>query len=150
MAKRMNFYLTEVQVKRLQAMSKKTGLTASELIRRAIDEYWERMDKTKLKSEEEIKAIKKQIDDEIKALKSLNRQFAHLRKIKKAKAPNGEMTTIMDMIMDKQKKIQLLFEKGKPLVEEKARKEVVELWEDLIRRLEKKQGELSKSDTERR
>ena len=48
MAKRMNFYLTDVQVKRLQAMSKKTGLTASEVIRRAIDEYWERFEqKTK-------------------------------------------------------------------------------------------------------
>jgi len=45
MAKRMNFYLTEIQVKRLQAMSKKTGLTASELIRRAIDEYWERFER---------------------------------------------------------------------------------------------------------
>jgi len=42
MAKRMNFYLTEIQVKRLQAMSKKTGLTASEILRRAIDEYWEK------------------------------------------------------------------------------------------------------------
>jgi hypothetical protein len=45
MAKRMNFYLTEIQVKRLQVMSKKTELTASELIRRAIDEYWERHEK---------------------------------------------------------------------------------------------------------
>jgi len=45
MAKRMNFYLTDVQVKRLQVMSKKTGLTASEILRRAIDEYWERHEK---------------------------------------------------------------------------------------------------------
>jgi predicted DNA-binding protein len=45
MAKRMNFYLTETQVKRLQVMSKKTGLTASEILRRAIDEYWERFEK---------------------------------------------------------------------------------------------------------
>lgn len=42
MAKRVNFYLTDIQVKRLQMMSKKTGLTASELVRRAIDEYWDR------------------------------------------------------------------------------------------------------------
>lgn len=49
MAKRMNFYLTDVQVKRLQAMSKKTGLTASEIIRRAIDEYWERFKTPKRK-----------------------------------------------------------------------------------------------------
>ena len=45
MAKRMNFYLTEVQIKRLQVMSNKTGLTASEILRRAIDEYWERHEK---------------------------------------------------------------------------------------------------------
>jgi len=41
----MNFYLTDIQVKRLQMMSKKTELTASEIIRRAIDEYWERFEK---------------------------------------------------------------------------------------------------------
>ena len=45
MAKRMNFYLTDVQVKRLQVMSKKTGLTASEVMRRAIDEYWDRFER---------------------------------------------------------------------------------------------------------
>jgi predicted DNA-binding protein len=45
MAKRTNIYLTDIQVKRLQMMSKKTGLTASELVRRAIDEYWERFEK---------------------------------------------------------------------------------------------------------
>jgi predicted DNA-binding protein len=45
MAKRLNFYLTDIQVKRLQMMSKKTGLTASEIIRRAIDEYWERFER---------------------------------------------------------------------------------------------------------
>ncbi len=42
MAKRLNFYLTDIQVKRLSLMSKKTGLTASEIVRRAVDEYWER------------------------------------------------------------------------------------------------------------
>jgi len=45
MPKRMNFYLTDVEVKRLAEMSKKTGLTASEIVRRAIDEYWERFEK---------------------------------------------------------------------------------------------------------
>jgi len=45
MAKRLNFYLTDIQVKRLQMMSKKTGLTASEIIRRAIDDYWERFER---------------------------------------------------------------------------------------------------------
>jgi len=45
MAKRLNFYLTDTQVKRLKTMSKKTGLTASEIIRRSVDEYWERYEK---------------------------------------------------------------------------------------------------------
>ncbi len=45
MAKRINFYLTEVEVKRLNEMSKKTGLTASEIVRRAIDEYWEKFER---------------------------------------------------------------------------------------------------------
>jgi len=45
MAKRINFYLTDIQVKRLQVMSKKTGLTSSEIVRRAIDEYWERFER---------------------------------------------------------------------------------------------------------
>ena len=42
---RANFYLSELQVKRLKMMSKKTGLTASEILRRAIDEYWERFER---------------------------------------------------------------------------------------------------------
>jgi predicted DNA-binding protein len=49
MAKRMNFYLTDVQVKRLQVMSKKTGLTASEVLRRAIDDYWEKFERKEMK-----------------------------------------------------------------------------------------------------
>jgi predicted DNA-binding protein len=43
--KRMNFYLAEIQIKRLKSISKKTGLSASEILRRAIDEYWERFEK---------------------------------------------------------------------------------------------------------
>jgi len=39
---RRNFYLTDLQLKRLNTMSKKLGLSASEILRRAIDEYWER------------------------------------------------------------------------------------------------------------
>ena len=45
MAVRANFYLAEIQIKRLKAMSKKTGLSASEILRRAIDEYWEKFKK---------------------------------------------------------------------------------------------------------
>jgi predicted DNA-binding protein len=47
MAKRVNFYLSEIQIKRLKMMSKKTGLSASEVLRRAIDEYWERFKEKK-------------------------------------------------------------------------------------------------------
>jgi len=42
---RRNFYLTDLQLKRLNLMSKKMGLSASEILRRAIDEYWERFEK---------------------------------------------------------------------------------------------------------
>ena len=45
MGKRRNFYLTDLQYKRLTLMSKKLGLSASEILRRAIDEYWERFEK---------------------------------------------------------------------------------------------------------
>jgi predicted DNA-binding protein len=45
MGKRRNFYLTDLQYKRLNSMSKKMGLSASEILRRAIDEYWERFEK---------------------------------------------------------------------------------------------------------
>jgi len=39
---RSNFYLTQLQTDRLKRLSRKTGLSASEILRRAIDEYWER------------------------------------------------------------------------------------------------------------
>ena len=39
MAKRLNFYLTDRQVKELQTIAKRTGLSASEIIRRSIDQY---------------------------------------------------------------------------------------------------------------
>jgi predicted DNA-binding protein len=42
---RRNFYLSEIQLKRLSAMSKKLGFSASEILRRAIDEYWERFER---------------------------------------------------------------------------------------------------------
>ena len=37
--KRINLYLTEKQIAKLKALSKKTGLCFSELIRRAIDSF---------------------------------------------------------------------------------------------------------------
>jgi len=43
--KRMNFYLADMQIRRLKAIQKKTGLPLSDILRRAIDEYWERFEK---------------------------------------------------------------------------------------------------------
>jgi len=43
--KRMNFYLADLQVRRLKVINKKTGLPLSDILRRAIDEYWERFEK---------------------------------------------------------------------------------------------------------
>ncbi len=43
--KRVNFTISEVEIKRLKVLSRKTGLSASEILRRAIDEYWERFEK---------------------------------------------------------------------------------------------------------
>ena len=43
--KRMNFYLADLQIKRLKAINKKTGLPLSDILRRAIDEYWEKYEK---------------------------------------------------------------------------------------------------------
>jgi len=48
--KRINFYLAEIQIKRLKSISKRTGLSASEILRRAIDEYWERFERKERKS----------------------------------------------------------------------------------------------------
>jgi predicted DNA-binding protein len=45
MGKRRMFYLTDLQYKRLSLISKKTGLSASEILRRAFDEYWERFER---------------------------------------------------------------------------------------------------------
>jgi predicted DNA-binding protein len=40
--KKVNYYITEKQDKRLRQLSKESGLTVSELIRRALDYYLER------------------------------------------------------------------------------------------------------------
>ena len=39
--KRVNYHLTNQEIKALRELSQQTGLTVSELIRRAIDEYLE-------------------------------------------------------------------------------------------------------------
>jgi hypothetical protein len=41
-AVRRNFYLSDWQLRRLESMSRKMGFSASEILRRAIDDYWER------------------------------------------------------------------------------------------------------------
>jgi len=48
--KRCNFYLADIQIRRLRSINKKTGLPLSDILRRAIDEYWERFEKKGKKS----------------------------------------------------------------------------------------------------
>ncbi len=40
--KRVNFCITTLQIQKLKAYSSQTGLSLSEIVRRAIDEYLER------------------------------------------------------------------------------------------------------------
>lgn len=47
--KRVNFYISKLQIDRLDKLARKSGLSASEILRRAIDEYWERQEKKKRK-----------------------------------------------------------------------------------------------------
>ncbi len=42
LGQRVGFYLTDLQIKNLKKVSKKTGLTVSEIIRRAVDEHLEK------------------------------------------------------------------------------------------------------------
>lgn len=37
--KRVNYHLTDIQIKQLRELAERTGLSVAELIRRAIDEY---------------------------------------------------------------------------------------------------------------
>jgi len=54
--KRVNYYLTEMQLKKLKEISDDTGLSVSEHIRRAIDFYMEAFDdkKKERKSRREV------------------------------------------------------------------------------------------------
>jgi hypothetical protein len=45
MPKRVDLYLSEIQIKNHKTMSKRMDLSVSEIVRRAIDEYWERFEK---------------------------------------------------------------------------------------------------------
>jgi hypothetical protein len=45
--KRTNIYLSDVQHKKLKAMSKKTGIKLSEIVRRMIDEGFRKYEETK-------------------------------------------------------------------------------------------------------
>ena len=38
----MDFYLSDIQIKKLKALAEQTGLSVSELLRRAIDEFLEK------------------------------------------------------------------------------------------------------------
>jgi predicted DNA-binding protein len=43
--KRVGYHLTEEQIKRLQALSGKTGLSVAEIIRRSVDDFLDRKEK---------------------------------------------------------------------------------------------------------
>ena len=49
MMKRIDITISELHIKRLKILAKKKGVSVSEVIRRAVDEYWERF-KVKEKS----------------------------------------------------------------------------------------------------
>ena len=49
MAKRMNFYLSDQEIEKLKKLSQRTGLAASEIVRRAIDEYFKQAEKERTK-----------------------------------------------------------------------------------------------------
>ncbi|MGA2315932.1 MAG: ribbon-helix-helix domain-containing protein [Thermodesulfobacteriota bacterium] len=53
MGQRVGFYLTDLQIKNLKKVSKKTGLTVSEIIRRAIDGHLEQYREIVVKYREE-------------------------------------------------------------------------------------------------
>jgi len=42
MMRRVNYHLTEKEIKQLKSLSKKAGLSIAEIIRRAVDEYLEK------------------------------------------------------------------------------------------------------------
>jgi len=46
---RTNIYLTEIQMKKFRAISKKTGLSVAEIIRRVLDEWLEKYEEKKRK-----------------------------------------------------------------------------------------------------
>jgi hypothetical protein len=43
--KSMNSYLADSQIRGLRAIQKKTGVPLSDILRRAVDEYWEKYEK---------------------------------------------------------------------------------------------------------
>ena len=45
MMKRIDITISEVHIKKLKRLGKKGGMNVSEVIRRAIDDYWESFEK---------------------------------------------------------------------------------------------------------
>jgi 16S rRNA U516 pseudouridylate synthase RsuA-like enzyme len=45
MMKRINITISDVHIRRLKVMSKKMGITVSELIRRGVDDSWEKFER---------------------------------------------------------------------------------------------------------
>lgn len=66
MGQRVGFYLTDLQIKNLKNVSKKTGLTVSEIIRRAIDGHLEQYKEIVVKYREEKQIKPKNVKVKIK------------------------------------------------------------------------------------
>ena len=49
MMKRIDITISELHIKRLKTMAKKIGVSVSEVIRRATDEYWEKFERKEMK-----------------------------------------------------------------------------------------------------
>ncbi len=92
------------------------------------------MQKTKGQTELRIKAIQNQIKRHLTILNTL-----HTRALKSKTDPKRFLKAL-EASSKTRDKINLLFDKYKSLLEERARKEVAELWTDFLREIEKKFG----------
>lgn len=58
---RVGVYLTELQIKKFKEISKKTGLTVSDLIRRSLDDWIERYEEKERKKKGDDRPIKRNL-----------------------------------------------------------------------------------------
>jgi predicted DNA-binding protein len=97
MKKRTNIYLRPDQSKLLKALSKKTGSSASELVRRAVDEYIEKENTMGLKLNAEGKII-----PDRESFESVERE--HAGKTDAEKWRLAQMTTMIKWFQSQEKK----------------------------------------------